>query len=64
MDLRHITAFVATYEEGSINRAAQRMNLAQPSVSSILRDLEAEMGTTLLERASRGAHPSGLSGST
>ena len=57
MDLRHITAFVATYEEGSINRAAQRMNLAQPSVSSILRDLEAEMGTTLLERASRGAHP-------
>jgi DNA-binding transcriptional LysR family regulator len=57
MDLRHITAFVATYEEGSINRAAQRMNLAQPSVSSILRDLEAEMGTALLERASRGAHP-------
>jgi len=57
MDLRHITAFVATYEEGSINRAAQRMNLAQPSVSSILRDLEAEMGTTLLERASRGAYP-------
>lgn len=57
MDLRHITAFVATYEEGSINRAAQRMNLAQPSVSGILRDLEAEMGTTLLERASRGAYP-------
>jgi LysR family transcriptional regulator, nitrogen assimilation regulatory protein len=57
MDLRHIAAFVAAYEEGSINRAAQRMNLAQPSVSSILRDLEAEMGTTLLERASRGAHP-------
>ena len=54
MDLRHIAAFVATYEEGSINRAAQRMNLAQPSVSSILRDLEAEMGTALLERASRG----------
>jgi len=57
MDLRHITAFVAAYEEGSINRAAQRMNLAQPSVSSILRDLEAEIGTPLLSRVSRGAYP-------
>lgn len=57
MDLRHITAFVAAYEEGSINRAAQRLNLAQPSVSGILRDLEAEMGTPLLERLARGAHP-------
>ena len=57
MDLRHITAFVAAYEEGSINRAAQRMNLAQPSVSSILRELEAEIGTSLLTRVSRGAYP-------
>jgi LysR family transcriptional regulator, nitrogen assimilation regulatory protein len=57
LDLRHISAFVAAYEEGSINRAAQRLNLAQPSVSGILRDLETEMGATLLERLARGAHP-------
>ncbi|MBN8940767.1 MAG: LysR family transcriptional regulator [Rhizobiales bacterium] len=57
MDLRHITAFVAAYEEGSINRAAQRLNLAQPSVSGILRDLEAEIGGPLFERLARGARP-------
>lgn len=57
MDLRHISAFVAAYEEGSINRAAQRLNLAQPSVSTMLRDLETEVGALLLERVSRGAFP-------
>jgi LysR family transcriptional regulator, nitrogen assimilation regulatory protein len=35
MDLRRITAFVAVYESGSINRAAQRLDLAQPSVSNL-----------------------------
>jgi LysR family transcriptional regulator, nitrogen assimilation regulatory protein len=57
MDLRHITAFVAAYEEGSINRAAQRLNLAQPSVSGILRELEAEIGGPLFERLARGSRP-------
>ncbi len=57
MDLRHIRAFVAAFEEGSINRAAQRLHLAQPSVSTMLRDLETEIGATLLERVARGAFP-------
>jgi DNA-binding transcriptional LysR family regulator len=43
MDLKHIRAFVATYEEGSINRAAQRLGSAQPSVSVLIRDLYSEL---------------------
>ena len=40
MDLRHIRSFIAVYEEGSINRAATRLNCAQPSLSLQLRNLE------------------------
>lgn len=54
MDLKHIRAFVATFEEGSINRAAQRLGAGQPSVSVLIRDLEAELGVTLFERQARG----------
>lgn len=54
MDLKHIRAFVAIYEEGSINRAAQRLGSGQPNVSVLIRDLEAELGVTLFERQARG----------
>lgn len=54
MELKHIRAFVATYEEGSINRAAQRLGSGQPSVSVLIRDLENELGVTLFERQARG----------
>ncbi|GGC61520.1 LysR family transcriptional regulator [Chelatococcus reniformis] len=57
MELRHISAFVAVCEEGSINRAAQRLNLSQPSVSAIIRDLETELGSELLVRLARGTRP-------
>jgi DNA-binding transcriptional LysR family regulator len=57
MDLRQLSAFVAVYETGSINRAAQRLDLAQPSVSNVIRNLEAELGTPLFERLARGTKP-------
>jgi DNA-binding transcriptional LysR family regulator len=57
MDLRQIAAFVAVYESGSINRAAQRLDVAQPSVSSVIRNLETELGTQLFERLARGTKP-------
>jgi LysR family transcriptional regulator, nitrogen assimilation regulatory protein len=55
MDLKHIRAFIATYEEGSINRAAQRLGSAQPSISVLIRELETELGIALFERRARGA---------
>jgi DNA-binding transcriptional LysR family regulator len=53
VELRHLR-YVAVAEEGSLNRAAQRLLLSQPSLSRQLRDLEKELGVQLLERHARG----------
>lgn len=52
-----MTAFVAVYESGSINRAAQRLDVAQPSVSNLIRNLENELGVKLFERLTSGTKP-------
>jgi LysR family nitrogen assimilation transcriptional regulator len=57
MNLRQMSAFVAVYESGSINRAAQRLYVAQPSVSSLVKKLESDLGTRLFERLASGAKP-------
>jgi len=57
MELRHLRYFVAAVEERSLQGAAQRMNVAQPALSRRIRDLEAELGCTLLERSARGVSP-------
>lgn len=57
MNLRQMSAFVAVYESGSINRAAQRLDVAQPSVSSLIRKLEGDLGRQLFERLANGTKP-------
>lgn len=54
MNLRQLAAFLAIVEDGSFTRAAQRLNIAQPSLSQQLRNLESELGGTLIERLPRG----------
>lgn len=54
MDFRLLRYFIATVEEGSLQGAARRMNIAQPALSRRIRDLELTLGCTLLIRGSRG----------
>lgn len=54
LTLAQLEAFFWTARLGSVQQAARHLNLAQPTVSLRLRDLQRELGTSLFERAGRG----------
>jgi len=57
MDLKQIQYFVALYEEQSVTRAAQRLNIVQPALSMQIAKLEQDVGRQLFRRTSRGMTP-------
>jgi DNA-binding transcriptional LysR family regulator len=53
-DGRDLRAFLAVVDTGSLGRAALVVNMAQPSLSRRIRELEVRLGGSLFERHSKG----------
>ena len=62
MDLRELAYVVTIAEEGSISAAAEKLYMAQSSLSQALRQYEAELGTPVFMRTSRGVRPTAAGG--
>lgn len=57
MDARLLRIFVAVIRYGSVTRAAEQLNISQPSVSKALKRLEEVVGFRLFEPQGRGLTP-------
>lgn len=53
LDLKALRCFAVLAEELNFSRAATRLNLSQPALSSQIRTLEIRLGLTLFERTTR-----------
>jgi LysR family transcriptional regulator, cyn operon transcriptional activator len=54
MDTRRLRYFLAVAEHGTMARAAIAVGMAQPTLSQQIRALEADLGSVLFDRTSRG----------
>jgi DNA-binding transcriptional LysR family regulator len=57
MDLRELRYFAAVYRERNLTAAARVCFVSQPSISTAITHLEAELGTTLFIRHKKGVAP-------
>jgi DNA-binding transcriptional LysR family regulator len=57
LDLRHLRYFVTVARTRNMSRAAAELRVAQPALSRQMRDLEHELGVTLLDRHPKGVTP-------
>src|SRR6516164_11161900 len=54
LELRHLRYFVAVADAGTFTHAAERMYVAQPTLSQQIRRLEEIVGASLLQRRREG----------
>lgn len=57
MDIRELRYFAAVFRERNLTAAARRCFISQPSISAVITNLEAELGTTLFIRHKKGMAP-------
>jgi LysR family transcriptional regulator, nitrogen assimilation regulatory protein len=57
MEFRQVQYFVCLFEEGSVTRAARRLNIVQPALSMQIAKLEEELGRKLFVRTKQGMEP-------
>jgi DNA-binding transcriptional LysR family regulator len=60
LELRHLRVVCAVAESGSVTKAAARLGLAQPALTTQLQRIERALGGALFERDRRGARPTPL----
>ena len=62
MDLRQLRSFVAVVDCGSFSRAAEKLYISQPAISTHIRALEEECATSLIVRTTKrvGVTPRGM----
>jgi len=56
MTIRHLKIFIAVAECGSMNTAAKKLFLSQPTISQAIRELEEYYDTRLFDRLSKRLH--------
>lgn len=54
MNILHMKYVVSVAENGSINKAAEELHVAQPNLSRIIKEMEADLGMKFFRRSSRG----------
>ncbi|MFF0383352.1 LysR family transcriptional regulator [Streptomyces sp. NPDC004286] len=55
MEIRQLKYFIAVAQEASFTRAAELVHISQPGISAQIRQLENDLGATLIDRSGRSA---------
>ena len=58
--MRHVELLTMLADVGSVHRAAEQLNLSQPAVSKMLREVEEVFDARLFDRGRRGVAPNAL----
>jgi len=54
MNILHMKYALEVAKSGSLNRASEKLFVAQPNLSRAIKDLEGELGITIFERSAKG----------